>query len=47
VVYIGNNKTICPQDFVAILAHSNYPIKVARKPKSGLVVGLLVYAQKS
>lgn len=47
MVYIGNNKTICPRDFVAILAHLDYPIKVARKPKYGLVVGLLVYAQKS
>jgi hypothetical protein len=47
LVYIGNNKIVCPQDFVAILAHSNYAIKVARKPKYGLVIGLLVYAQKS
>jgi hypothetical protein len=43
---IGDNKTICSQDYIAILAHSNYPIKVAKKLKDGLVVRLLVNAQK-
>jgi len=45
-MHIGDNKIICSQDSIAILAHSNYPIKVARKLKDGLVVRLLVNAQK-
>jgi hypothetical protein len=44
-MHIGDKKTICSQDSIAILAHSNYPIKVARKLKDCLVVRLLVNAQ--
>jgi hypothetical protein len=31
-------------DLVAILAHSNLPLRIIRKLKDGVVIGLLVYA---